>query len=177
MSSYEFASVISTMMCDLDTEIQKDFLLSKLSELLEQKYITPEEINAVICQVEHSQKTEYDIIMEKLENVCEQNDTELQDFMCEISKGNHDFFCFDADEFEPFLSCIDEHKNIAHYIVAHLEQLLEDYNGVFDCFYDQQQNDEMVKLLMDVSKYDICKEDREKCDELIQIYGKKIYQS
>lgn len=173
MSSYEIASVISTMMCDMEPEIQKDFLLAKLGELLEKNYIKQDDINTLLSQVEHSQKTEYDIIMEQLENVCEQNDSDLQDFMCEISKGNHDYFCFNADEFKPFLSSINEHKNIASYIIEHLIQLLEDYNDVYDCFIDQQTNDEMVKVLMEISKYDICKVDREKCDELIQMYGKK----
>ena len=169
--SEKFA-LADTIILNLDVELKNEYLLSKICEAIERDEMS---IDDIIEKIKKSNpKTECEELMDEFYEVCESYENDLQMFMSEISQGRYDFLCFDSGDFEPFISMIEKNNNMASNIIDFIESLLEEYCGVLSHAQDEDVIKDMVKVIIDVSKYDICKEDREKCDELKHMYRSYI---
>jgi len=170
----EKVSLADTFMSNLDVEFKNEYLLSKICEAIERNEMTIDDIIEKLKKSNSNPKTEYEEFMDELMNdfykVCERYEEDLQTFMGEVAHGNYDVYCFDSSDFEPFLSVIEKNNNMASNIIDFIESLLEEYCGVLSHAQDEDDIKEMIEVIIAVSKYDICEEDREKCDELKDMY-------
>lgn len=172
--SEKFA-LADSIITNLDVELKNEYLLSKICEAIERNEMSIDDIIEKIKKIKKSKpKTEYEELMDQFYEVCESYEKDLQSFMSEIAHGNYDVFGFDSDSFEPFLSMIEKNNVIASNIIDFIESLLEEYCGVLGHAQDEDVIKEMIKVIIEVSKYDICEEDREKCDELKDMYSSYI---
>ena len=172
LNKSEKVSLADTFISKLDVELKNEYLLSKICEAIERNEMS---IDDIIEKIKKSKpKTEYEELMDQFYEVCETYEEDLQSFMNEVAHGNYDVFCFDSDEFEPFLSMIEKNNVMASNIIDFIESLLEEYCGVLGDAQDEDVIKEMIKVIIEVSKYDICEEDREKCDELKHMYTSYI---
>lgn len=165
-------SLADSIILNMDVELKNEYLLSKICEAIERNEMS---IDDIIEKIKKSKpKTEYEELMDQFYEVCESYEKDLQSFMSEIAHGNYDVFGFDSDSFEPFLSMIEKNNDMASNIIDFIESLLEEYCGVLEPAQDEYVIKEMIKVIIEVSKYDICEEDREKCDELKDMYSSYI---
>lgn len=171
MSNYEIIPEINALIDDtMNNETKKEFIFEKIKELLSDNLIESDELNVII----QNSKSEYDKDMEKLVELCNDIEHDLECFMCEISKGNYDTFNFDSDVFDYFIEKIDDTQEFAEYIIDTMETIIENYNDVYDCMIDDDVTAEMVDVIVSISECNISKNYREKCDDIIRIYGKKL---